>query len=127
MTMRRSTVPLGIISRINNNAINFQEEKMKASKNTLALLLMTSSVVLLVVLQLLWLKSSYEKAFFDFRRESSMLFRSAVFNLRDSLFVQNVEPLRGDSLAAVLRPDPLNVQFLERGRDSSNVRIFIST
>jgi two-component system phosphate regulon sensor histidine kinase PhoR len=104
---------------------------MKASKNALTLLLMICSVILLVVLQFLWLKSSYEKAFFDFRRESSILFRSTVFNLRDSLFVQNIEPLKADSAqqrkAAALSPDSLNVQFFDGERDSSNVRILISS
>lgn len=102
---------------------------MKASKNTLTLLLMISSVALLVALQFLWLKDSYEKAFFDLRRESSMLFRSTVFSLRDSLFVQNIEAVGADSAeqfkAATLTRDSLNVKFFHS--DSSNVRILISS
>src|SRR5688572_15111694 len=106
---------------------------MKESKNKLTLLLMIISVVLLVVLQVFWLKSSYEKAFSDFRRESSLLLKGAVFNLRDSLFVKNIEPVNMDSPAfhgAIgLRSDSFNVSY--HTADShiveSNTRILITS
>lgn len=106
---------------------------MKKSKNILSLLLMISSVVLLVVLQFFWLRNSYETAYFDFRRESSMLFRNAVFNLRDSLFVKNIEPIKTDSAEYMetisSRPDSFNVKFFTTGRvkyDSTS-HFFISS
>ena len=84
-------------------------------KNRLTLLLMIISVVLLAILQVFWLKSSYEKAFSDFRRESGMLLKSTVFNLRDSLFVKNIEPVNVDSPAyhksIGLRGDSFNVTY----------------
>jgi two-component system phosphate regulon sensor histidine kinase PhoR len=93
---------------------------------------MVSSVVLLIVLQFLWLRNSYEQAYFDFRRESSLLFRSSVFNLRDSLFVKNIEPVRADQLEkrhSKMGKDSFNVKF--RSVDSlpfgSKIRVYISS
>ena len=83
-------------------------------KNRSTLLLMIISVVLLAILQFFWLKSSYEKAFSDFRRESSMLLKSTVFNLRDSLFVKNIEPVDIDS--------PVHRKTIGLRRDSFNVK-----
>jgi two-component system phosphate regulon sensor histidine kinase PhoR len=74
---------------------------MKQNKNTVTLILMISSLVLLIVLQVFWLRSSYERSFHDLRRESSMLFRSTVLGLRDSLFMKNVMPVSGDTVGAV--------------------------
>ncbi len=106
---------------------------MKESKNRLTLLLMIISVMLLVVLQVFWLKSSYEKAFSDFRRESSMLLKGTVFNLRDSLFVKNIEPVNMDSPAfhktIGLRSDSFNVSY--HAADShmveSNTQVLITS
>lgn len=64
---------------------------MRASRYTLPLVLMVSSIVLLVVLQVFWLRSSYEKAYFDLRRETNELFRSTVAALRDSLLLKNFQ------------------------------------
>src|SRR5215203_4028930 len=106
---------------------------MKESKNRLTLLLMVISVVLLVILQFFWLKSSYEKAFSDFRRQSSILLKSAVFNLRDSLFVKNIEPVDVDSPvhygAIGLREDSFNVRYrtADSHRVESNTRILITS
>ncbi|MCU0369140.1 MAG: hypothetical protein MUF39_09955, partial [Cyclobacteriaceae bacterium] len=44
---------------------------MKKSKHTFTLILMVSSIILLLALQGFWLKSSYERAYFDLRREAS--------------------------------------------------------
>jgi two-component system, OmpR family, phosphate regulon sensor histidine kinase PhoR len=73
---------------------------MNRSKNVFTIGLMMSSVLLLIVLQFFWLKGSYEKAFFDFRRETSSLFRTSVFDLRDSLFEKSIEPVWDDSSIA---------------------------
>lgn len=106
---------------------------MKKSKNRFTLLLMIISVVLLVILQFIWLKSSYEKAFSDFRRESSMLLKSTVFNLRDSLFVKDIEPINVDSSAyhkAIrMLDDSINVSFHadDSHKVQSNTRIIITS
>jgi two-component system phosphate regulon sensor histidine kinase PhoR len=106
---------------------------MKQAKNTVTLFLMISSVVLLIALQFFWLKSSYEKAFFDFRRESSILFRATVFNLRDSLFVKNIEPVKADSAeyfkAKDLRSDSFNIKLrtADTLKFGQKMEIFISS
>lgn len=56
---------------------------------------------MLLALQVIWLKSAYEKAFFDLRRESSQIFRNTIFQLRDSVFVRTIEP-SADSMYAVI-------------------------
>lgn len=72
--------------------------QMKMQKNTLALALIITSIILLVALQVFWLTTSYEKAFFDLRRETNGAFRATVTAMRDSLFVKNFERVPSDSL-----------------------------
>jgi len=55
-------------------------------KNRITLALMVSSIILLVLFQVLWLVNSYEKAYMDLRKETSRLFRSHISALRDSAF-----------------------------------------
>ena len=71
---------------------------MKQPKNHLTITLMISSMILLVTLQVLWLTSSYEKAFYDFRARASGLFRNAVFTVRDSSLLRNIKTIPNDSL-----------------------------
>jgi two-component system phosphate regulon sensor histidine kinase PhoR len=59
---------------------------------------MISSLILLIILQIFWLKSSYEKAFYDFRREASILFRTTVLEMRDSLLAKNIETVPAAAL-----------------------------
>src|SRR5882672_4178675 len=63
------------------------------SRNVLTLVLMSASILLLLILQVLWLQNSYEKAFNDLRRDSNYLFRNTLFAIRDSLFLKNVQLL----------------------------------
>src|SRR5690349_563887 len=67
------------------------------NRNTITLPLMISSILLLVVLQFLWIRNSYEKAYHDFRRETGGLFRTTVLAMRDSLFARNIETVPDDS------------------------------
>lgn len=90
---------------------------------------MIISFALLIVLQFLWLKDSYEKAYFDLSRESSMIFRSTVFNLRDSLFVQNIEAVHNDTIPPPdfgFNRDSLNVKY-SKNDTVADVRILISS
>jgi two-component system phosphate regulon sensor histidine kinase PhoR len=73
-------------------------EKMKSSKNTLTLTLIVSSIILLMALQIFWITNSYEKAYFDLRRETNGLFRSTIMALRDSMLLKSFERVPGDSL-----------------------------
>jgi two-component system, OmpR family, phosphate regulon sensor histidine kinase PhoR len=56
---------------------------MNASKNKITLLLIISSILLLVVLQGVWLKSSYEKTYFDLSKNTSNILRNSVLTLRE--------------------------------------------
>lgn len=56
---------------------------MNASKSKITLLLIISSILLLVVLQGVWLKSAYEKTYFDLSKKTSNILRNSVFTLRE--------------------------------------------
>jgi two-component system phosphate regulon sensor histidine kinase PhoR len=66
-------------------------------------MLMISSIVLLLVLQVLWLRGAYHDAADDFRKETNSLFRSTVFAMHDSLIQNSIEPVEGDSLFGKLK------------------------
>lgn len=111
---------------------------MNQIRNSVVLTLMISGVVLLIALQFFWLRSSYEKAFVDFRRESSTLFRTTVFSLRDSLFAKSIVPLDKDSIlgAAATTIDSVRIRMLRTdtlvgkwrsSESSSKVQVFISS
>jgi two-component system, OmpR family, phosphate regulon sensor histidine kinase PhoR len=94
---------------------------MKKQKNLVTRSLMICSVLLLIALQVVWLKNSYEKAYFDFRKESSVLLKNTVAALRDSLLVRLEEPSNPDSIGRnfMFRRDSLDVKML--GLDSMKV------
>jgi two-component system phosphate regulon sensor histidine kinase PhoR len=68
------------------------------SRNLTTVLLMTSSLCLLLVLQGFWLYSSYEKAFLGLRKEVDGLFKNTVMAMRDSAMLQFMEKLPPDSV-----------------------------
>lgn len=70
---------------------------MKAIKNPTTLLLMGSSLALLLVLQAFWLYDSYEKTFYDFRKDVNGLFRQTVISMRDSALMEHIETLPSDT------------------------------
>jgi len=84
---------------------------------------MICSLALLIVLQIFWIQSAYEKAFHGLRRESSMIFRTTVMTMRDSMFLRNIETVPAEELpsaaAEILQKDSL--QKILRVR-SSHVR-----
>lgn len=91
-------------------SINFERDPLLTDRselntNAFRLALMISSILLLVILQILWLKSSYENTYISIRREASTLLRSSVFSLRDSLFLKNLHPVKKNS--GVDEPDSI--------------------
>jgi two-component system, OmpR family, phosphate regulon sensor histidine kinase PhoR len=59
---------------------------------------MLSSIILLVLLQVFWLRSVYDEAGDIFRRETNSLFRTTIITMHDSIIQRNLEPIaRGDS------------------------------
>jgi two-component system phosphate regulon sensor histidine kinase PhoR len=68
-------------------------------KNTTTFVLMTTSIILLLVLQVFWLRSAYNDAAENFRKETNLLFRNTIFTMHDSLIERSIEPMYfGDSL-----------------------------
>lgn len=63
---------------------------MSQQKNRLTLLLMAISILLLLVLQYFWLKSSYENEREQLRKETSTLFRTTVSTIQDSLIQRRI-------------------------------------
>jgi two-component system phosphate regulon sensor histidine kinase PhoR len=59
---------------------------------------MAASITLLLLLQTLWLVNSYDQAYHDVRRRASDLFRGALVEMRDSLFMKNFEKLSPDTV-----------------------------
>jgi signal transduction histidine kinase len=112
---------------------------MKASKNTITLILIISSVLLLVVLQVVWLNSAYEKSYFSLRRKTSDILRNSVFTLRDSILLRNIEQVPGDSFSvprgAIFFSTPIdtlkervhNIESTDSGNISSQIKIYINS
>lgn len=105
---------------------------MKPTKNTILVTLVASSILLLLALQLFWLKNSYEKAYFDLRRETNQLFKSSLSTLRDSMIARNIQPVPDQHLSD---PSELKTMELVRGSKgdslhftmkSSSVQVFVS-
>lgn len=59
---------------------------------------MTSSIVLLLVLQGFWIRSAWQNAYIDLRKESNDLFKNTVSVLRDSLMARTIERVNLDSI-----------------------------
>src|SRR5690348_9393739 len=99
------------------------------SRNTITLTLMSASILLLLVLQILWLQNSYEKAFYDLRRDSNYLFRNTLFSIRDSLFFKNIQALPLDSSKVesvqVFRKFDHNDSTRISSTQSTNVQIYV--
>lgn len=61
------------------------------------MLLMISSLVLLLAFQVVWVINSYENAFYDFRRDTNLLFKNTVTNMRLNTFMTNMVELKQDT------------------------------
>lgn len=108
---------------------------MNKSKNILALTLMLSSIALLLVLQLFWLRNSYERAFFGVWRDSNFIFRNTLYSMRDSLYQKNIRAvgMGSDSLSTISPRDIESISITQKNSDSvvvaaksSTVQVFIS-
>src|SRR5687767_16037450 len=85
------------------------------SRNSITLTLMSASILLLLVLQILWLQNSYEKAFYDLRRDGNFLFRNTLFSIRDSLFLKSVKTLRQQDTLSLGRVESTRLYKSDRG------------
>src|SRR5690606_6120550 len=84
---------------------------VKSQKNNGTIILMISSIVLLLILQLLWLRSSYNEELESFKKETNTLFRTTIIGMHDSLIMKGIEPVF-DSVE------------IKRSADKSQVRIW---
>ncbi|MFN7492256.1 MAG: sensor histidine kinase [Cyclobacteriaceae bacterium] len=103
-------------------------------KNRLTLLLMCTSIGLLLVLQVVWLTSTYEKAFYDLRKETSTLFEMTVSAMRDSLISGSIQRVPNDSVQSVFFRQPIDSLVgknqrmrMNINKQSSQVQIIISS
>jgi two-component system, OmpR family, phosphate regulon sensor histidine kinase PhoR len=72
---------------------------MNSRKQQWTIPLMSSSIFLLLVLQLLWLRSAYNDELESFRKETNTLFRSTIISMQDSLLLKGLQPIvSGDSI-----------------------------
>ena len=60
---------------------------------------MLSSIVLLLALQVLWMRSEYENSVESFRKEANSIFRATVNAMQDSVIEKSIKPVAGDSVA----------------------------
>src|SRR5260221_12716608 len=88
---------------------------MKNKKNWVTLILIISSIVLLIGLQVVWLQSLYKDVKRDLRRETSILFSTTVMAMQDSILEKNIKPLSGDSTGE-------SFESIHDRRDTSRVR-----
>ncbi|MBY0433400.1 MAG: hypothetical protein K2U26_04745, partial [Cyclobacteriaceae bacterium] len=66
---------------------------MKSSRNGVIIVLIISSLTLLLVLQVFWLRSSFQDEWQRTHKEASMLFRNTVFDLTDSLLEKSISAI----------------------------------
>lgn len=84
---------------------------------------MSCSIALLLILQVLWLRNSYEKAFYDLRRDTNFIFRNTIYTLRDSLFSKNIRPISADSI----KPSTIESVQIWNQKGSDSMRILTRT
>jgi len=91
---------------------------------------MSTSIILLVALQALWLGNSYERAAEDLQNESTRMLHETVINLRDSLLLRKIEVLPADGNILTRRTDSTFMFMSEsptRHRSEGQVQVFVSS
>nr|MCU0357506.1 HAMP domain-containing histidine kinase [Cyclobacteriaceae bacterium] len=85
---------------------------MKKGQNQITVVLMGSSIFLLLLLQLVWLKNSYEQEFEALKKETNSLFRSTIIQLQDSMITARIQPvISGDSVHMRIRKDSNRIEI----------------
>jgi two-component system, OmpR family, phosphate regulon sensor histidine kinase PhoR len=119
-----------------NGLTYFRETKyfccVKNLKNHLSLVLIVSSIVLLLLLQVFWIRSSYENEVADLRNECNTVFKNTIFQLRDSVFFSNIQPSM-DSMAMIIRNEKISISNSKSldsifvGDRTKGVQVFMSS
>jgi two-component system, OmpR family, phosphate regulon sensor histidine kinase PhoR len=76
-------------------------DSMKKSKNSLTIILMSSSIVLMLVLEIFWLQGAFRDEFAQLRRETNFIFRTTVFAMHDSLIQKSIKPSNVDGTDSI--------------------------
>jgi two-component system, OmpR family, phosphate regulon sensor histidine kinase PhoR len=97
--------------------------------------LILSSVILLLVLQIFWLRGAYNNESISLRKESQLLFRDLIFEMNDSLLQKSINSLPERTNSAVIKMSD-SVKIVRRfgnsmkihGHDTTaNVQVFVYT
>ena len=94
---------------------------------------MSTSLILLVTLQTLWLRNSYEKAAEGLRNDTGRLLRETIVALRDSMLMRSIEKLPHDNKgnATYTRKSDSTFIFMsgssETQRSDAQVQVFVSS
>lgn len=91
--------------------------------------------MLLLALQGIWLTNSYERAYFDLRRETNGIFRTTVMALRDTFLMSNIKKVSLDttisektySVRHRVNVDTLSSAMASREDRVSQIQIWISS
>ena len=83
-------------------------------KNILIIGLITASLVLLVALQVLWLRGAYHQEHVRLQRDLSRMFKDMVFEMSDSLFKKNISALPSANIARIEYKDSLRISGSDR-------------
>lgn len=94
---------------------------MDRVRQSLPVILIVSSIVLLITFQFFWLRGVYKEAEDRFRKEAFGLFRSTVVTLYDSMIENRIEPLKQDTMVHL----PSSSQFTIR--ESKQIKHIDST
>ena len=71
---------------------------MNPHKKVWTLLLISTSILLLLVLQILWLRSAFTDELEGVKKETNYLFRNTIIALQDSLILKGLKPLDSSTL-----------------------------
>lgn len=93
---------------------------------------MSTSMILLVALQAFWLRNSYEKAYDNFRGQSSRWLREAVLAVRDSALLKNIQAIPPDSSRILVSQQLDTFTLRSKGhsippRREGQVQVFVSS
>jgi two-component system, OmpR family, phosphate regulon sensor histidine kinase PhoR len=91
-------------------------------KNIVIVSLITASLVLLLALQVAWLRGAYHQEHVRLQRDLSRMFKDMVFEMSDSLFKKNISALPAANITRIQIKDSLSI--VGNGRVSARRHVF---
>lgn len=80
---------------------------MQGKKNIVIVSLITASLILLLALQVVWLRGAYHQEHVRLQRDLSRMFKDMVFEMSDSLFKKNISALPAANISRIEIRDSL--------------------